>query len=126
MQRVSHLLGKVDEFYKLYDDITNRHIFDMPKLEGGKKADKAEFSNLILAKKLEKVILKDQLSKISFDDTNQYAFVHARAWAAAHGFDVKPCSGATLKEQAALSSGAALKDANSRLPDVLPKQWFCH
>ena len=71
VQRVSQLLGKVDEFYKLYDDITNRHIFDMPKLEGGKKADKAEFSNLILAKKLEKVILKDQLSKISFDLNNR-------------------------------------------------------
>jgi hypothetical protein len=70
VQRAAQLLTKVDEFYKLYDNITNRHMFDMPKLEGGKKADKAEFSNLILAKKLEKVILKDQLSRITLDLKN--------------------------------------------------------
>lgn len=70
VQRTAQLLTKVDEFYKIYDNITNRHIFDMPKLEGGKKSDKAEFSNLILAKKLEKVILKDQLSRITLDLKN--------------------------------------------------------
>jgi predicted nucleic acid-binding Zn-ribbon protein len=71
IKRVAELIGKVDEYYKLYDNIANRHIFNMPKLEGGTKADKAEFSNLILAKKLEKVILKDQLLKINLDLNTQ-------------------------------------------------------
>jgi hypothetical protein len=72
-QRMSELLQRVDDFYQLYDNVDNRHEFDMPSLEGGKRSDKAEFSQLIRNKKLEKVIFNSELQKIN-STLNQKVF----------------------------------------------------
>ena len=75
-QRISDLMLKVDEYYKIYNSIDDRHQFDMPNLKGGNKKDKAEFAELIRNKKLEKGILTNELSKISNDlNTKVFAIV---------------------------------------------------
>jgi len=70
-ERVSQLLEKVDNYYDMYYKIDNRHVFDMPSLQGGKRSDKADFSSMIRSKKLEKSIMTSQLSKISLSLNNE-------------------------------------------------------
>ena len=72
-ERMSSLLQRVDDYYQLYDSVNNRHEFDMPSLEGGKRSDKAEFSQLIRNKKLEKVLLNSELKKVT-TSLNQQVF----------------------------------------------------
>jgi len=64
-ERVTQLLDKVDNYYDMYYKIDNRHVFDMPSLEGGTRSERGEFSSMIRNKKLEKVILSSQLNKIT-------------------------------------------------------------
>jgi hypothetical protein len=64
-ERISTLLQKVDEYYKLYDSVNNRHEFDMPSLQSGSKDDRSTFSQIIRNKKLEKVLLSSQYRKIN-------------------------------------------------------------
>lgn len=63
-QRISDLTLKVDQYYNIYNNIDNRHQFDMPHLNGGTKKEKAEFSELIRNKKLEKGIFNNELDKV--------------------------------------------------------------
>lgn len=63
-ERVADLLTKADEYYKIYDDITNRHSFDMPSLQGGTKDQQDTFSKMMISKKLEKNIFQDKTSEI--------------------------------------------------------------
>ena len=62
-ERVTDLLTKADEYYKIYDDITNRHSFDMPSLQGGTKDQQDTFSKMMISKKLEKNIFQDKTSE---------------------------------------------------------------
>lgn len=72
-QRMSNLLQRVDEYYELYDNVDNRHEFDMPSLQGGSKTDRATFSQLIRNKKLEKVVLNSELKKVT-NSLNQQVY----------------------------------------------------
>jgi hypothetical protein len=64
-ERMATLLQRVDDYYQLYDSVNNRHEFDMPSLEGGKRSDRSEFSQLVRNKKLEKVLLNAELKKVT-------------------------------------------------------------
>ena len=63
-ERITDLLTKVDAYYQLYDDVNNRHEFDMPSLQGGNKDQKNTFSEMMRNKKLEKSIFKNKTEDI--------------------------------------------------------------
>jgi len=61
---VTDLLAKADAYYQLYDDVNNRHSFDMPSLQGGTKDQRNTFSEMMRNKKLEKSIFKNKTEDI--------------------------------------------------------------
>jgi hypothetical protein len=63
-ERVTDLLKKVDDYFQIYDNVNNRHSFDMPSLQNGTKDQRNTFGEMMRNKKLEKSIFKEKTEQI--------------------------------------------------------------